>query len=512
MSDLGSFFKLPTLSGSDLPQAKISYSLADTTKLLNEGFDKIKGSLGDNVTGAFSKLTANSPTFAKLNAGALFSGLKLGTPSTGPKLGDAASAVKLGTATDTATSIKENNTTEDAQGGDSAGHKVSLTASAADGESIAVQNDVNFPVEPLMERRVEFDMMPEVSEVRSVEYEPLSAPQMPGEFQKYKGTKSTQWNVTGTFTCRTRAEAYRNYVYMNNLRGWTMPYFGENQRLQFGDGGGRGKLGAPPPVLQFKGWRGLVGAVPVILTQLSWTWPPECDWIPTGIQDENGQEIPFPTVMRVQLNLLESFSPDQMNNFDLVAFRNGRMIGAWMSTDSTANTPPEVAEATGGNQSAVQGTAQPSGTETRSSAEPSTTYSNEGKSYDKAVATDVVPASASGTTTTKGVDADGTTYTIRQAAPPSQTSQAPVATGPSENVIATRQELQGQLTLVDQDIALRQKQATAISDRIARESTSQNASAEIISTLNSNLTALNNTISVLQSKSTTISNQLSALS
>jgi hypothetical protein len=225
--------------------------------------------------------------------------------------------------------------------------------------------------------------MPEVSEVRTVEYEALTAPQMPGEFQKYKGTKSTQWNITATLACRTREEAARNYIYVNTLRGWSESYFGDKQRIQFSDGGGRGKLGAPPPVLQFAGWRSLVGTVPVVLTSLNWSWPHDCDWIPSGILDPaTQQEIPFPTVMQVQISLVESYSPQQMNNFDLVAFRNGRMVNAWSSTSATTLAPLNLAEPVGGNQSSVQGTAQAEySNEGRNPTAPSTDYSNEGQNY-----------------------------------------------------------------------------------------------------------------------------------
>jgi hypothetical protein len=133
-----------------------------------------------------------------------------------------------------------------------------------------------------------------------------------------------------------------------------MPFFGDKQKSQF-----QGKLGAPPPVLTFSGWRGLVGEVPVILSQLSWSWPKDCDWIPTGIM-HNGEEVPFPTVMIVSVNLIESFSPEQMNAFDLVSFRNGNMVGAW-SNKAIQNSAAPVSEPTGGQQGITNGTPTPTG-------------------------------------------------------------------------------------------------------------------------------------------------------
>jgi hypothetical protein len=168
---------------------------------------------------------------------------------------------------------------------------------------------------------VTFEVMPEITESRTTEYESLQASQMPGEFQKFKGTKAVTWQVNATLTCRTRHEADKNFMYMRTLRTWTMPYFGDNQ--------GR-MMGAPPPVLEFFGWRGLVGSVPVVMTSLNWTWPKDCDWIPTTSTTGSGT-VPFPTVMTVQFTLVESFSASQFNRFNLEAFASGDMVGAYGS-------------------------------------------------------------------------------------------------------------------------------------------------------------------------------------
>ena len=331
-----------TLSGSTGPQPTANFSFASVGTALDEAYKKASDSFGDAKT-KFTKLIAGGPD------------LKALVPA-GPQPTSAS-----------ATSIKES-TIGNAAAPDNTFHKVKLTAAAADGESIAIKNDVAFPVEPLMERQVEFDVMPEISEVRNVEYEALQTPQLPGEFQKYRGTKSTQWTITAVFTARTRDEAARNYIYMNNLRGWTMPYFGDKQRTQFADAG---KLGAPPPVLKFSGWRGIVGPVPVVITALNWSWPRDCDWLPTGILDsENSQEIPFPSVMNVNITIVEAFSAEQFNGFDLVSFRNGRMIDAWEPLPRT-DTRRTVTEPVGGNQGITNGTPQPS----------SPPYSNEGRNY-----------------------------------------------------------------------------------------------------------------------------------
>lgn len=180
-----------------------------------------------------------------------------------------------------------------------------------------------------------FYVMPEVVEQRSVEYEAVAPPQFPGAFQKYKGTTSVQWTVNATLICRTTPEATRNLQDLNRLRGWTMPFFGKKTQL---DERFKNKTGAPPPVLMFKGFReSVVGEVPVVITSLSWNWPKDVDWIPAfELSDSGGPRpdwgdvsIPFPTIIQIAIQLVESFSTDQFNNFDLSEYRIGHMLGAF---------------------------------------------------------------------------------------------------------------------------------------------------------------------------------------
>jgi hypothetical protein len=181
---------------------------------------------------------------------------------------------------------------------------------------------------------VQFDVMPEVVESRTVSYEPVAPAQFPGAFQKYKGTDSVQWTINATFIARNTDEATQNLVYLNELRGWTEPYFGTNTGLAF-----KGKLGAPPPVLTFKGLRKyIIGPVPVVITSLNWNWPRDVDWLPTSSLGDDGNPVPFPSVMSVAIQLVESFSTTQFNQFDLSAYRQGDMTKAYNMPVVQGNT------------------------------------------------------------------------------------------------------------------------------------------------------------------------------
>ena len=184
-----------------------------------------------------------------------------------------------------------------------------------------------------------FDNMPEIQETRAADYEPLQPPQLPGEFQKYKGTKSVQWTITAVLTASTTAEATLNRYYVNTLRVWTFPFFGEQQQQKFN------RLGAPPPVVNFMGWRNLVVSVPTVITNLNWTWPKDVDWLPTSeIDSVSGMPIPFPAVITITITLVESFSPAQMNSIDLASYRAGDLIGAYSSSSGVGNSISNTGE------------------------------------------------------------------------------------------------------------------------------------------------------------------------
>jgi hypothetical protein len=181
-----------------------------------------------------------------------------------------------------------------------------------------------------------FDVMPQVNENRNVEYEPVAPPQFPGAFQKYRGTSSTTWQVNITLISRVSDDATANLRIINQLRSWTMPYYGNVTAEQ-----NPSRIGAPPPVLIFKGLRKtVIGPVPVVITSLGWDWPNDVDYLPAA--DWTGEtstaNIPFPVVMSVTIGLTESFSIKQFNDFSLNDFRNGDMEKAFKAAASATSS------------------------------------------------------------------------------------------------------------------------------------------------------------------------------
>ena len=335
MGLLDEAMSLPSVSGAG---GSTNYDVVSTSRLVEESMRSMQKSFGG--IGSFTAPSVGAPSFAKIGADLAFNNLKAANPYVNSAVslfsGITSGSVNVGSITGAATGALKNAVggavgSAVAKLGSAASLLTAITPTSAtasqireqagDGSSKADDSHKVTLRSMIDDVSVTFEVMPEITESRTTEYESLQASQMPGEFQKFKGTKAVTWQVNATLTCRTRHEADKNFMYMRTLRTWTMPYFGDNQ--------GR-MMGAPPPVLEFFGWRGLVGSVPVVMTSLNWTWPKDCDWIPTTSTTGTGT-VPFPTVMTVQFTLVESFSASQFNRFNLEAFASGDMVGAYGS-------------------------------------------------------------------------------------------------------------------------------------------------------------------------------------
>lgn len=284
----------------------------------NEAASKVIGTIGD--AGNFKKLSADAVSIAESAKGKALEAFGAGTGQI-PEIGKLTDRIG-GTALDKAGAA--------AALAPDAG--VSPTASQYKSEVGIQPDDTEHIIKLALQgnegehpdsTEIIFKIMPDIVENRNVDYEAVAPAQSPSAFQKYKGTQPTQWTINATFVCRTTGEATQNLNYINTLRGWTMPYFGVKTGQRY-----LSKLGAPPPVLILSGYRGrMIGPVPVVMTGLNWNFPQDVDYIPaTDIY--GGKVIPFPTVMKVSINLVESWSTEQMNGFDLHAFRTGDYTAA----------------------------------------------------------------------------------------------------------------------------------------------------------------------------------------
>lgn len=291
-------FPLPQVGGASGftlpgPATKMSETISTTFKTLGS-------------TGPFSKLSANLPSIESQWSSAVLSGNSM-----------------LADGMEQLLNYKVSELQDDFLAQASASE---LKASATGAKPVTADHLVSLSDGTVT---VEFDVMPEVTENHTVEYEAVAPAQSPGAFQKYKGTSSTTWMLQVTLISRTSAEATANFYRLWTLRGWTKPFFGETTGQFF-----QGRLGAPPPVLTLKGLRGLYGPVPVVITSLNFVWPRDVDYLPTNVRGtliggEDDNFVPFPVLLTLPIGLTESFSTTQFNQFNLADYRKGNMKSAY---------------------------------------------------------------------------------------------------------------------------------------------------------------------------------------
>jgi len=236
---------------------------------------------------------------------------------------------------------------------------------------LQVANPYTYMAQDIAARRnrsVTFKVSPEVTENRNVNYKTLDPMHMPGQIYVYGATSSRTFQISNIkLVSRTVKEATDNMRILWLLRSWAMPYFGNSstlgkqniknrasssagnakssnaasadEKVQQRQGRGTELLGAPPDVLLLSAYspnseyttQGQnssktrltmtnIHNVPVVVTNLTIPYPSDVDYIPT----EDGQ--PMPRLMTVDVQLSETHSPQEYNQFSIQDFRDGRLV------------------------------------------------------------------------------------------------------------------------------------------------------------------------------------------
>lgn len=225
---------------------------------------------------------------------------------------------------------------------------------------------------------VVMDVSPDLTESRQVNYESQNLTHGAASFHVWQNTPSRTFNLASIkLVSRTQEEAQQNTARINVLRGWCMPVFGVGstgsglERLAAGSarsesvyydnlyrnegrtrtasvnertfaGGSddlfysteNSNIGSPPPLLYFSAYSNLVPGqaykniptpniyeVPTVIQNLSINYPSDIDYIP------NRQNEPVPTILTLDITLLETHSPHEMTNrFSLRQFKSGMLI------------------------------------------------------------------------------------------------------------------------------------------------------------------------------------------
>ena len=228
--------------------------------------------------------------------------------------------------------------------GDAPASGTQASAAGSSGEDKTAEYKVVITSEPALNDdadRVEFKVMPTISETQSVQYDSFTPLHHPGEIMKYKGTSARSWTVSAKLISRTKSEASANLVSMNTIRAWTMPFYGQGTAKAAAT---TKFLGAPPPVLTLAAYGGkMIGPVKCILESYSWDFPNDIDYIST----DDG--VPFPVVLSVTLQLKEAWSPAEFSGFSISEYRKGNLPAAFaaIKDQQAANANAQTAVGTG---------------------------------------------------------------------------------------------------------------------------------------------------------------------
>jgi hypothetical protein len=206
---------------------------------------------------------------------------------------------------------------------------------------------------------VVFEVTPTFTESGGVEYTSVQPIHMPGSIQTYKYTNSRTFSITAHLISRNTADALKNIKYLQTLRAWRYPYFGNSATTnktsagsslgqmdgpnsvtaqQISNPSSGELLGAPPEVLYLYAYstsandgRGFdysggvnINRVPVVLSSLTINYPEDVDYLPISLTP-SAQTEPFPVKMDIQITLLEAHSPNEFQRFSLQAYKTGNL-------------------------------------------------------------------------------------------------------------------------------------------------------------------------------------------
>lgn len=213
-----------------------------------------------------------------------------------------------------------------------------------------------------------FVATPDLIETRNVNYKTIDPVHAPGQILAYSATTSRNFNISGIkLISRTQDEAAINLDKLWMLRSWTMPQFGQStitekqrnireglakpgrfteNRLKFLRDNpnaqveklGAERRGEPPVVLHLSAYSkgsdrgatpggknnaaGHINRVPVVIQNMSIPYPSDVDYIPAAVSG-----VPMPTIMVLDITLMETHSPREYEKFSLSSFRNGTLAG-----------------------------------------------------------------------------------------------------------------------------------------------------------------------------------------
>lgn len=171
-----------------------------------------------------------------------------------------------------------------------------------------------------------------ISESRMAVYRPIDVMHLPGNYSVYSHTNPRTWSVIIKLFSRNAIEAEENLATVTMLKSWMLPYFGNSKTSGVGQQNNSSAysaelLGAPPEVLKFTAYsdptkNGLsnIRNVPAVLQSMDSSYTDEVDYIKTAVS-----QVPFPTIMNINMTIVEVHSPNEYKSFSIVDYKNGNL-------------------------------------------------------------------------------------------------------------------------------------------------------------------------------------------
>lgn len=140
--------------------------------------------------------------------------------------------------------------------------------------------------------KVVFEASSPVTESRAAAYDTYGITHLPTDIFAYRSTSARSFSISGRLVSRTTGEANANARYLNLIRQWLLPDFGDS--------------GATPPILYLSAYSNdNIRKLKVLLRSYHWSFPDDVDYIFTGM-------TPMPVIGQLGIEVVEAYSPAEV--------------------------------------------------------------------------------------------------------------------------------------------------------------------------------------------------------
>jgi len=142
------------------------------------------------------------------------------------------------------------------------------------------------------DQTVIFEASVQLTEARIASYDDYSIIHLPTTLYAYRNTAGRNFGISGRLVSRNVKEAETNSYYVDLMRSWTLPDFGES--------------GATPPIIKLSAYDNPnIQGIKCILRSYNVTWPDDVDWIYES-------SPPFPTLVSFSVDLNEAYTAEEI--------------------------------------------------------------------------------------------------------------------------------------------------------------------------------------------------------